>query len=43
MILIVNKGSTISSIEYNKEKEGIAINTKITAGKIVQIISKAAA
>jgi len=43
MILMVSKGSTISSMEYNREKEGIAIKTKITAGNIVHIISKAAA
>jgi hypothetical protein len=29
----------ISSIEYNKENDGIAIIIKITAGIIVQIIS----
>jgi hypothetical protein len=30
----------ISSIEYNKENEGIATNTKIIEGIKVQIISK---
>ena len=37
---MVKKGFTNSSIEYNKEKEGIAININITAGIKVQIISK---
>jgi len=37
---MVNKGSIISSIEYNKEKDGIATKIKIIAGINVQIISK---
>jgi hypothetical protein len=35
----VNDGSTISSIEYKSENDGIAIATRISAGRIVQIIS----
>ena len=38
--LIVNKGSINSSIEYNKENEGIATKIKIIAGINVQTISK---
>ena len=37
--LIVINGFTISSIRYNKHRDGIAINSKIIAGIIVQIIS----
>merc|ERR1711976_282048 len=43
IILTVNKGSTISSIEYNNENDGIATITKIKAGIMVQIISKVGA
>jgi len=32
---------SISSIAYNKAKDGIAIKIKIIAGTMVQIISKA--
>jgi hypothetical protein len=39
MILIVKSGSIFSSNEYNKEKDGAAINNKINAGRRVQIIS----
>ena len=34
-----NEGSVTSSIKYNSLKEGKAINTKISAGVIVQINS----
>jgi len=43
MILRVSKGSTISSTEYNKENDGIAIIIKITAGIKVHTISNVAA
>jgi len=36
----VYNGSIISSIEYNNENDGTAIKIKITAGIIVQMISK---
>jgi hypothetical protein len=39
MHLIVKAGSIISSIEYNKAKDGNAITTKIRDGITVQIIS----
>jgi hypothetical protein len=39
MDLMVNFGLSISSIAYNKAKDGIAIKIKIMAGIIVQIIS----
>jgi len=38
--LIVKSGSIISSIEYNKENDGIATKIKIIAGIKVQTISK---
>jgi hypothetical protein len=37
--LKISHGSTISSTEYKRENEGIAITTKNSAGKHVQIIS----
>jgi hypothetical protein len=40
---MVNNGSIISSIEYNKLNDGIATKINISAGKIVQIISKVGA
>lgn len=36
--MVIN-GSIISSIEYNKEKDGTATNTRIIAGINVQTIS----
>ena len=32
-------GLWISSIKYNRRRDGIAINIKVTAGAIVQIVS----
>jgi len=39
MHLIVNAGSMISSIEYNKAKDGKATIIKINEGRTVQTIS----
>lgn len=39
MVLIVIVGLWISSIRYSSRKEGVVINTRITAGAIVQINS----
>jgi hypothetical protein len=36
---MVNSGSTTSSKEYNKAKDGTAIKARITSGKMVQMIS----
>jgi len=39
MILIEKRGSINSSIEYNKENDGMAIVIKIRAGIMVQYCS----
>jgi hypothetical protein len=37
--LIVTEGELISSVKYNSRSEGIAKNSNVTAGRIVQIVS----
>jgi hypothetical protein len=39
MTLMVKTGSIISSMAYNRAKDGTAIKSKTTAGRTVQIIS----
>jgi hypothetical protein len=36
---MVTDGELISSVKYNSRSDGIARNIRITAGKIVQIVS----
>jgi hypothetical protein len=39
MVLTVKEGEDTSSIRYSKRREGRARNKRVTAGRIVQMVS----